>query len=310
MRTGRILVALVVVLNGGLLMAQQESDPDFKPVVASPEYEPGKGPKIAIDEAHNNYHTVTGRYKPFADLLRQDGYRVEGSNKAASRQSLDGIAVLVIANPLHQQNAKKWALPTPSAFSPDEILEIHAWVEAGGSLFLILDHMPFPGAGLELARSFGVEFSNGFAVAKSTLQPSMFVFRQDSGVAKSPVTEGRMAAERITQVATFTGSALKPPENAVQVLRLGDDFVSLLPEQAWVFSAKTPRISLKGWCQGAIMNVGKGRVAVFGEAAMFSAQISGPKREKFGMNAPEAPQNCQLLLNILHWLTHAKGMPD
>ena len=57
------------------------------------------------------------------------------------------------------------------------------------------------------------------------------------------------------------------------------------------------------------MKVGRGRVAVFGEAAMFSAQLAGPK-QPMGMNAPQAEQNHQLLLNVMHWLSRAKGMRD
>ncbi|MBI3470619.1 MAG: hypothetical protein HY013_04620 [Candidatus Solibacter usitatus] len=34
----------------------------------------------------------------------------------------------------------------------------------------------------------------------------------------------------------------------------------------------------KGYLQGAVLPFGKGRVAVFGEAAMFSAQLSGRTR--------------------------------
>ncbi|MHC4507963.1 MAG: hypothetical protein ACYTAO_03255 [Planctomycetota bacterium] len=57
------------------------------------------------------------------------------------------------------------------------------------------------------------------------------------------------------------------------------------------------------------MKVDNGRVAVFGEAAMFSAQLAGPKQRPMGMNASDAEQNHQLLLNVMHWLTRAKGMP-
>jgi hypothetical protein len=52
------------------------------------------------------------------------------------------------------------------------------------------------------------------------------------------------------------------------------------------------------------MKVGKGRLAVFGEAGMFSAQLAGP-RQRMGMNAPGAEQNHQLLLNVMHWLSRA-----
>jgi hypothetical protein len=40
----------------------------------------------------------------------------------------------------------------------------------------------------------------------------------------------------------------------------------------------------------------------FGEAAMFSAQIAGPNRIRFGMSMEDASENYQLLLNIIHWL--------
>jgi hypothetical protein len=41
---------------------------------------------------------------------------------------------------------------------------------------------------------------------------------------------------------------------------------------------------------------------MFGEAAMFSAQLAGPQKRKVGMNDELAKQNYQLLLNIIHWL--------
>jgi len=50
------------------------------------------------------------------------------------------------------------------------------------------------------------------------------------------------------------------------------------------------------------VTVGRGRVAVFGEAAMFTAQVSGPERRPMGMNTPTAAQNPQFLLNVMHWL--------
>jgi hypothetical protein len=48
-------------------------------------------------------------------------------------------------------------------------------------------------------------------------------------------------------------------------------------------------------------------VAVFGEAAMFSAQLAGPARMPMGMNHPLAKQNTQFALNVMHWLS---GMLD
>jgi hypothetical protein len=51
-------------------------------------------------------------------------------------------------------------------------------------------------------------------------------------------------------------------------------------------------------------------MAVFGEAAMFSAQLAGPFQFRMGMNAPGAEQNHQLLLNVMHWLTREVPTAD
>lgn len=243
-------------------------------------------------------------------MLRRDGYRVDGLGTPLSSVSLNGVDVLVIANALNVRNVKDWSLPTPSAFTADEIAVVRAWVDKGGALFLIVDHMPFPGAAGDLAKAFGVEFSNGFAVSKAAGGPTIFTFTPGTGLMDSAVTQGRGEAESVTEVATFTGSAFKPSKDATPVLMFNAGFVSLKPDQAWQFTAATPQEPLESWCQGAVMKVGKGRVAVFGEAAMFSAQLAGPGQQKIGMNAPEATQNHQLLLNVMHWLTRAKGMPD
>ena len=43
----------------------------------------------------------------------------------------------------------------------------------------------------------------------------------------------------------------------------------------------------------------------FGEAAMFSAQLSGPEERPMGMNDPSAAQNYRFALNVLRWLSEA-----
>jgi hypothetical protein len=50
------------------------------------------------------------------------------------------------------------------------------------------------------------------------------------------------------------------------------------------------------------MRAGEGRVAMFGEAAMFTAQLRSDG-SKMGMNAPYAEQNYKFLLNVSHWLS-------
>jgi hypothetical protein len=132
----------------------------------------------------------------------------------------------------------------------------------------------------------------------------MIFTRADGRLADHPVTNGRGAAERVDAVATFTGSAFRL-EGGEPVLVLGPGVVSLEPAVAWQFEPGTPSVDVAGWLQGATLRYGAGRVAVFGEAAMFTAQVAGPNRTRVGMNAPEGAQNAQLLLNIAHWLTGA-----
>ncbi len=76
----------------------------------------------------------------------------------------------------------------------------------------------------------------------------------------------------------------------------------MLPDTAWIFNDNTKKYNVKGWSQGAYKKYGKGRIAAFGEAAMFTAQLAGPNKIKAGMNNKVAPENYQLLLNIIHWL--------
>jgi hypothetical protein len=310
MRNSTLLTVIMLSAATRIGSAQQVADLTYQPPLPRPAYEAGKGPRVALDEAHHNFHTADGRYKPFAELLRRDGYRIGGLRQPLSADSLKAVDVLVIANPLHERNAEDWSPPHPSAFTRDEIAAVRTWVEKGGALFLIVDHLPFPGAAGELAKAFGVEFRNGYARAGHWERGKPDTFEPGTGLQESAVTRGREDSEKLTKVTTFTGSAFKPPKDATPVLVFGANSVSWERKTSPGIPPDEREVPIAGWCQGAVLKVGHGRVAVFGEAAMFSAQLAGPKRQPMGMNAPEAKQNHQLLLNVMHWLTRAKGMPD
>ena len=282
--------------------AQQVADPDFKPEIKKPAYKQGRGPAVCIDEAHHNFHTAAGRYAPFAELLRRDGYDVKPSAAAFNGDALKACRVLVIANALGERNQANWSMPIDPAFTDAEVASVAEWVRGGGSLFLIVDHMPMPAANQKLASAFGVRFSNGFALVPDVNAPLVFK-RADGLLVDQAITRGRDKNERVEAVATFTGSAFRLERGGDPVLTFGPQVISLEPEVAWQFTEKTPKVEVKGWLQGATLRHGKGRVAVFGEAAMFTAQLAGQNRTKVGMNAPTAPQNAQLLLNVMHWLT-------
>lgn len=293
-----LLILQTLVLT---LYAQQIADTTYMPALPNPAYSQGRGSVVFIDEGHFNFHTKEGRYKSFASLLERDGYVVKEYAGVFSKESLEKGKILVISNALNEMNEHNWFLPTPSAFTPDEIKVVKRWVQSGGSLFLIADHMPLAGAAAELAAAFQFEFTNGFVL--DTLQNGPAIFkRHDGTLADNKITNGNRTGDRVEEVATFTGQGFKIPNDATPILTFSNRYVNFLPDTAWVFDNHTQRLPAEGLTQGAFKKYGKGRLVVFGEAAMFSAQLAGPERRKMGMNADVASQNYKLLLNIIHWL--------
>jgi len=282
--------------------AQQIPDTSYRFQIYQAAYAKGKGPVILIDGAHHNFHTRNGGFLPFARLMEQDGYQVKSLNKTISTpETLKGCKILVVVNSLNEVNVDNWALPTPSAFTNEEIEVIKQWVENGGSLFLVADHMPFAGAATELGSAFGFEFINGFAKTGQGFWPPSVFSRHDGLLQDSPVTRGLKDYEKIDSIATFTGSAFTVSGNSIRVLSFKEENISLQPDTAWRFNNTTKQQNLKGFQQGALLNSGKGKVAVFGEAAMFTAQVVN-SNFRVGFNSDLAPQNSQFALNLIHWL--------
>jgi hypothetical protein len=98
------------------ILAQQRADTLFNPPVPNPVYAKGEGSIVFIDAAHNNFHTPDGRFKPFANTLSKDGYRIKANTEAFTKEKLALGKILVIANAIHESNLTRWTLPTPSAF--------------------------------------------------------------------------------------------------------------------------------------------------------------------------------------------------
>ncbi|MFV8752464.1 DUF4350 domain-containing protein [Nannocystaceae bacterium ST9] len=294
--SGRLSIVACVLVLACNRSPEQVANPNFEPSIDEPTHaSTDASPTICVDEAHHEFHTLAGRYAPFVAVLRADGYRVEPQREPFDAASLANCDVLVIANALHERNTDDWSLPTLSAFTRDEIASVHAWVEAGRGLWLIADHMPFPGAAQELAGAFGFELANGFALREGHEGPDLFT-RANGGLATHPLAEG------VEQVASFTGEAFRAPADARPLLVLGPGYVSLEPQTAWEFDEHTPRREVEGWLQAATLELGEGRVAMFGEAAMFTSQVveGGPP---VGLDHPDAQGNTRLLRNLASWLS-------
>jgi hypothetical protein len=295
----KILIYLSICTFPCWLLSQQIPDTTFNPVIQNPEYKAGKGSLVFIDEGHNNFHTKDGRYLPFARLLKKDGYTVTGYKGEFTKEKLSKGKILVIANALNEVNIDNWILPNPSAFTDAEILVLKDWVGSGGSLFLIADHMPWPGAAEKLAAVFGFKFFNGFNF--DVINPSYFR-SSDNTIIENIITTGRDSFETVRQIPNTEGQAFQIPQDANPILVFNNTSMLLLPDTAWEFHSNTRMIKIEGWCQGAFKKFGKGRIAVFGEASMFTAQIGDPGRRKMGMNRSDASDNYKLLLNTIHWL--------
>jgi hypothetical protein len=307
LRTLLILVFMSVLVG---CSTGQVPDKSYAPTIKNPAYGIGAGPRVCLDQAHNNFHTLDNRFWAFGELLRRDGYSVQPNPEKFSAAVLERCDILVIANAmLESSDWGEYPYPTPSGFTDQEINAVQTWAGEGGSLLLIADHMPLAGVASKLAAAFGVEFNNGFAVAgfegaenleAAFSKPTIFSIETGTLIS-SPITDGRNENESVTSVRSFTGQAFQAPASAQPILVLPEDFISLMPVKSDDFGPDTKRIPVGGWLQGAVMPFGSGRAAFFGEAAMFSAQLSG--NTPLGMNAPMAEQNFQFVLNVMHWLS-------
>lgn len=297
--TALVLLALLSVSVRNSI-AQQSSDPEFNTTVAHPAYTKNY-PRVVFDEAHNNFHTTTGRYKPFVDLIGSDGYNVVPGRKLFAKPSLSTFKILVIANALGAEDMDDDGADR-SAFTEEECDVVRDWVKGGGALLLIADHAPFGGAAESLGKRFGVEMSKGYTFDpedyfKELGEPTILLFsRENKRLLDHPITQGHNQGERINQVITFTGQSLKGPEGS-SVLFLLSQTAADRPDR----DSQTS-VSAAGRAQGIAFKFGKGRVVVLGEAGMLSAQLVGPEKRPMGMNVPGS-DNRQLALNIMHWLS-------
>jgi hypothetical protein len=297
----------------------QVADPDFTPKNTHRTFSEQNSPVVYVDEAHHNFLTKNGRYKPFSQVLESDGYTVKPNKKVFNLDYLKQADILVIANAL-DKDRQDWTPPFGDALTSQEISAVKKWVLQGGSLFLIVDHSPFPKAIEKLAVAFGFEFSNGHV--------GDAIFRiEDNTLANNVITGGTTASQSelgaeelipslmqgftrrvasldsITRVKTFGGSAFRAPQNAISLLTLGKGAVSITPAIPFQVNANTPRVSVEGWSQGAVLQIGKGRVAVFAEGMMFSSQLDTKTGKKYGLTSMGGEQNEMFLLNVMHWLS-------
>lgn len=322
---GTIIVVSCFVWSVALC-AQQIADPNFDAKVIHPTYTTTH-PRVAIDEAHDNFHTQDGLFKPFVDLLRNDGYDVRPNKTKFSGASLSGIDVLVISNAVGE--LKNDNNNSTAAFTNAECDAVYDWVGRGGSLFLIADHAPMGDAAALLAKRFGVALGNGFVFDTNPENfedndPTELVFSNRNGLLGNDlISRGRSEAEHLKRLVAFTGESVTIPPGAIVLLKLSptvgevhtrQDVQPLYDEdgskakRSLEESAKKWRIS--GRAMAVAFKVGRGRVVISGEAGMLTAQVFKEKNKdgietligRTGMSVP-GNDDKQYVLNVMHWLS-------
>jgi hypothetical protein len=323
-RTGifQILIIVSLVIVSIQTVAQQQiADPDFHPVVTKPAYR-DNSPTVAIDEAHDNSHTLEGLYSPLAALLRADGYKVIASKVPFEKENFAGIRVLVVAN-ARNLNAILGGDISKPAFTEHECDVLADWIHSGGSLLLIADHAPFGNAAETLARRFGVNMGKGWVFDRAVtggITTQLEFSRQNGLLGKHPILSGRSNSEKVNSIHAFTGQSLTVPPGATILMKLSPtardaafppdmdaEDLALRGPQPSSPAYGSRSTSAAGRAQGLALSFGTGRIVVLGEAAMLSAQIlrftdPTPHDTKIGMNTPGSDDR-QFGLNIFHWLS-------
>ena len=306
----RVCLVVAICLLGVSLTTRaqhQVADDTWQPDTASPAFPADSGPRILVDAAHGNWHTIDGRFRGFAKLARADGYRVASATETLSPTLFESADLFVIANAVKDGENSEWVLPTPPAFESSEALALERWVTDGGSLLLIADHMPFPGSMAIVAEQFGIVFYNGYAKPAPDRGSFLDFTRSSGALADHVITRGRSASERVESVRSFTGQGFRATRPVEPLMWLPRDWNIYLPRDAMdqPFDRAMPFVPATGLLQGAVFRHGRGRVAVFGEAAMFTTQVIQHNGHtiRFGMNHPDAAGNAQFVLNVLHWLS-------
>ena len=297
-RSKKLLLSFFLVSTlAPAALAQQSADPHFDARVDKPAFAKNF-PRVLFDEAHYNFDTTNNRYKPFGELLFNDGYHIAVNRQPFTKTSLASHKILVIVNPLGSEDSDDEGAAGP-AFTTAECEVVSDWVRGGGALLLIADQAPFASAAEILAKQLGVEMSRSETTDPANADkefgvPSVIVYsRENHQLAEVAITNGRSEGERVNRVLVFSGQSLKGPQGSEAFLKLADGAINEIDGKS---------ASAAGRAQGIAFRLGKGRVVVLGDAAMLSAQVAGSDNQPVGMNVPNV-DNRQLALNIVHWLS-------
>ena len=259
-------IALLLFVPAGA-RAQQFADPEFDSKVDRPAFT-DRHPVVYVDAAHNNFHTADGRYKPFAELLNNDGFSVASNNKKFTTEALKGC------DPRGFERSGIAGDETAGSSKPRvraDRVRCRPRLDSGRGI-APLDRRPSSLWNVERDSGHQAGCGNGQEHdarpdQRGTRIPGTVEFlRLNKLLGDHPILTGRDGSERIDRVVTFTGQSLKGPEGSVMLLKLAPS----------AFDQSRPNIPgrnapARGRAQGLAFTLGRGKVVVLGEAAMLSA---------------------------------------
>ncbi len=260
------------------------------------------GLRVLFDHAHKNHHDITDSYKPFAELLRNDGCTVEATDELINNSTLSNADIFVIPTAMGFEDPGD-----KSPFTTEEINMLEEWVRDGGSALLITEHYPFGVAMELLLQKFGITVHNGYTEDSTMTDPQVadaLRFEKSKGQIDQdhPITDG------VNTVDTFTGSAVKGDSTWTQLLRLSDAAQNYNVDIKLDRDGDDVRVSVTyadfyratGYAQALCREYGQGKVVVLSESALLTAQIDR-NGNRFGMNVA-GNDNKAFALNVVRWL--------
>lgn len=276
-------------------------DTSFDVSVQEPQLAIAK-PKILFDEAHNNTHHLDNTYKPFAQLLKNDGCDISACDESITAQLLSQVDIY-ITGCAHGEVDPGDACP----FTSEEINALADWVSNGGSLLIITEHYPFGIAMAPLLSKFKITVHNGYtedSLLTNPSEPGALVFEK----VKGNLNANHPILDNVERVNTFTGTSVKGDSSYIPLLILSDSAINydvMIKTEKKGDDLLTSVVygiphSAAGYVQAICKEYGQGKIVVLTDAAMVTAQIDRAGG-KFGMNIPHT-DNKQFVLNMIRWL--------
>lgn len=193
-----------------------------------------------------------------------------GRSYRGTADTLRALGLEVDAGDLDTAADVRVVLPPRDPIGPAEAAALAAWVEAGGRLLVVADHAPYPANLAPLANALG------FTFGADVVAPA--------GCAGDVSGDCGRYTFRDSGVVTYSGVAVY---GGTPFLIFGDD-------------AEVAGASAAGLAQGALAQLGAGRVIVLGEARVLSASSHG---------GIQVEANRDLLVAIFTWLLEPAEEP-